>query len=123
MEERRLKAQEDEIKGNHALLTGELMMRVCGRMHCELDLLHEIMTKCADVLLKDPTNEFAKLQHEKFQLKFESKMSELEKSAAQSAIKISGGKWSLLLNLTAESDSDDNNNAKIFTPPKTIPPK
>ena len=117
-----MKAQEDEIKGHQALLTGELMMRVRDGMHRELDLLHKTMTQCADVLLKDPTNEFAKLQHEKFQLKFESKMSELEKSASRSTTNISGCKRSLLLDLTAETDSD-NDDAKSLAPPKAISPK
>ena len=118
MDERRVKAKEDEIKSQHPLASSELMMRVRDGMHWELDLLHETMTQCADVLLKDPTNEFAELQHEKFQLKFESKMSELERLASQRAATI--------LDMTADSDShdnDDDNDTKCFTPPTTITPK
>ena len=119
MEERRVKAQEDEIKSQHALVTGEHMMRVRDGMHRELDLPHETMSQCAGgVLLKDPTNQLAKLQHEKFQLNFESKMSELGKSASQPE----HCKQSLFLDLVAESDSG-NSGTKIFTPPKAISPK
>ena len=64
MDERRVKAKEDELKTQVALASSELLMRVRDGMHKELDLLHKTMTQCADVLLKDPTNEFAKLQHE-----------------------------------------------------------
>ena len=70
LEERKLEVQEDEIKGSQMLLNSKLMMRVHGGMNQELDLLHKIMTQCADVLLNDPTNQFAKLQHKKFKLKF-----------------------------------------------------
>ena len=116
MDERRVKAKEDELKTQVALASSELLMRVRDGMHKELDLLHKTMTQCADVLLKDPTNEFAKLQHEKFQLKFETKLSELERSASQSAATI--------LDLTADSDSnDDDDDTKRFNPPTTITPK
>ena len=116
MDERRVKAKEDELKTQVALASSELLMRVRDGMHKELDLLHKTMTQCADVLLKDPTNEFAKRQHEKFQLKFETKLGELERSASQSAATI--------LDLTADSDSnDDDDDTKRFTPPTTITPK
>ena len=127
MDERRVKAKEDELKRQVALASSELLMRVRDGMHKELDLLHKSMSQWADVLLKDPTNEFAKSQHKKFQLKFESKMSESEKLASRSAVKISRREQSLLLDLTAESDSDDSDNSKGLglaqTPPKAISPQ
>ena len=61
MDERRVEAREDEIKSQHSLASGELMMQVRDGMRWELDLFHKTMTQCADVLLRDPTNEFAKL--------------------------------------------------------------
>ena len=115
-----MRARKDESKGNQALLASELLTRVCSRACWELDLLRKAMTQCTNVLLKDLTN-FAKLQHEKFQLEFESKVSELKKLASWSTAKTSGCE-SLLLSLAAKSNSEEVD-SKSLTPPKMISPK
>ena len=118
-----MKTRQDEIKGAHALLAGELMMKVQDGMRMELGLLHKSMEQHAAVLLRDPDNESAKQQHEMFELKFENRMRELElleRNAHPSTAKISGCKRSLLFDLTtAESDSESS----CKTPPKKVSPK
>ena len=72
--------------------------------------------------MSSSSSEFAKLKHEKIQLKFESKMSELGKSASKSAAKMSSCKQPLSLDLTVESGSNDSD-TKIFIPPRACATK
>ena len=117
-----MQAHEDEVKGSHMLLSGELMMRLHDGMRKDLDLMHRSTDRASDVLLKDPSNVFAREQHERFQLMFENQVKELKNLTRTSTKKFAGKKRSIIvLDLTADSDSKSNDDSPQT--PTTVSPK